>query len=330
MGAILCGNAALRNRWHAVARSNEVGGAPVRRTLLGEHVVLWRDGQHRVSALPDRCSHREAKLSLGAVKDGCIECPYHGWQFVADGTCTHVPSATPGVPVPPKAHLAAHRATEKFGLVWVCLGEPAAPLPDVAQDSDPSFRRINTDLEVWRTSATRMADNFLDITHFPFVHVGTFGRGQETTVPKVELGPLDGGFYGYAYEVFANNEDAGTVASGQSGGVVHRRMTSGFSLPFLCRSTIEYDTGLAHVLLLVSTPIDDVTSYFSFVVWRNDDFSVPADEVIVFDRAIGAEDKRMLETLDGVLPLDQTSLVSVQADKCSVEWRRQLAALVNG
>jgi len=52
--------------------------------------------------------------------------------------------------------------------------------------------------------------------------------------------------------------------------------------------------------------------------------------VIVFDRAIGAEDKRMLETLDGVLPLDQTSLVSVQADKCSVEWRRQLAALVNG
>ena len=107
-------------------------------------------------------------------------------------------------------------------------------------------------------------------------------------------------------------------------------MSSGFSLPFLCRSTIEYDTGLAHVLLLVSTPIDDVTSYFSFVVWRNDDFSVPADEVIVFDRAIGAEDKRMLETLDGVLPLDQTSLVSVQADKCSVEWRRQLAALVNG
>ncbi|NBP50015.1 MAG: Rieske (2Fe-2S) protein [Actinobacteria bacterium] len=158
VGAILCDNAALRNRWHAVARSNEVVGTPIRRTLLGTHVVLWRDAGHRVSALPDRCSHREAKLSLGTVKDGCIECPYHGWQFAADGTCTHVPSATPGVPVPPKAHLAPYRATEKFGLVWVCLGEPAAPLPDVAQDADPSFRRINTDLEVWRTSATRMAD----------------------------------------------------------------------------------------------------------------------------------------------------------------------------
>jgi hypothetical protein len=36
----------------------------------------------------------------------------------------------------------------------------------------------------------------------------------------------------------------------------------------------------------------------------------------------------MLERLSGVLPLDQTTLVSVQADKCSVEWRRQLADLL--
>ena len=43
-----------------------------------------------------------------------------------------------------------------------------------------------------------------------------------------------------------------------------------------------------------------------------------------FDKAIGAEDKRMLEQVDGVLPLDATALVSVQADKASVEWRRQL------
>ena len=91
------------------------------------------------------------------------------------------------------------------------------------------------------------------------------------------------------------------------------------------RSTIRYGTGLEHILLLLSTPIDDVTSYFTFVVWRNDDFSVSAEEIIRFDLAIGAEDKRMLELLDGVLPLDQTTLVSVQADKCAVEWRRRLA-----
>ena len=81
------------------------------------------------------------------------------------------------------------------------------------------------------------------------------------------------------------------------------------------RSTIHYGNGLQHVLLLLSTPIDDVTSLFTFVVWRNDDFKVSAEEVIRFDLAIGAEDKRMLEKVPGVLPLDQTTLVSVQADR---------------
>ena len=66
---------------------------------------------------------------------------------------------------------------------------------------------------------------------------------------------------------------------------------------------------------MLSTPIDDVTSYFTFVIWRNDDFSVSAEEVIRFDMAIGAEDKRMLERVPGMLTLDNTTLVSVQADK---------------
>jgi hypothetical protein len=119
------------------------------------------------------------------------------------------------------------------------------------------------------------------------------------------------------------------VASGQTEDRVHRVMTTGFSLPFTVRSTISYDTGLEHILLLLGAPIDDVTSYFTFVVWRNDDFSTPADEAIAMDMAIGAEDKAMLEKVRGVLPLDQTSLASVQADKCSVEWRRQLAEMLS-
>jgi phenylpropionate dioxygenase-like ring-hydroxylating dioxygenase large terminal subunit len=173
-----------------------------------------------------------------------------------------------------------------------------------------------------------MADNFLDITHFPFIHTGTFGIAQDTVVPRVELGELDHGWFGYAYEVRARNTAASSTTSGQTADVVERAMSSGFHLPFDVRSTIRYHTGLQHILLLLSTPIDDVTSLFTFVVWRNDDFTVPSDEVLRFDMAIGAEDKVMLERLDGVLPLDQTSLVSVQADRCGVEWRRRLVNLM--
>jgi phenylpropionate dioxygenase-like ring-hydroxylating dioxygenase large terminal subunit len=328
VNTVLCSSQAVIDSWHPVARSVDVAIEPCPVTLLDRRVVLWRSAAGTVVAAPDRCPHREAPLSAGSVKGGCLSCAYHGWTFGDGGRCVEVPSANHGVPPPPRAHLNVYECDERYGLVWVCIGTPRAPIPTIAQDSDPSFRRINTPVEVWATSTTRMVDNFLDMTHFPFVHTGTFGGAQDTKVPRFELLDLDDEFHGYRYEIIADNK-IGALVSGLQQSVVHRVMTTGFNLPFVVRSTIEYDTGLQHILLLLSTPIDDVTSYFTFVVWRNDDFSVSAEEIIRFDLAIGAEDKRMLEQLDGVLPLDQTTLVSVQADRCSVEWRRQLAALLN-
>lgn len=327
---MLCANEPLMHHWYPVARSFDVQGGPVPVTVLGRRLVLWRAAGGEVTAVPDRCPHREAPLSAGSVADGCLVCPYHGWTFDGSGRCVRIPSATEGTPVPPRARITPVFCQERYGLVWVCLAEPTGSIPAIEQDGLAEFRRINTPVEVWRTSATRMTDNFLDISHFPFVHLGTFGIAQETVVAKVELQQLDADWYGYRYEVNANNDALGSVVSEQRSDVVHRRMNTGFVLPFNVRSEIHYEHGLSHILLLLSTPIDDTTAYFTFVVWRNDDFSIPTDEVIRFDLAIGAEDRRMLEQLDGVLPLDQTTLVSVQADRCSVEWRRRLAALMYG
>jgi phenylpropionate dioxygenase-like ring-hydroxylating dioxygenase large terminal subunit len=328
---VLASSAALVDSWYAVARSVEItGGSAQAVTLLERDLVIWRGPDGEVVAAPDRCPHREAPLSLGVVDEGCLSCAYHGWTFGAEGRCVRVPSTGEMVPPPPRAHLTTVRTAERYGLVWVCLGVPRAPIPCIGQEDEPAFRRINTPVEVWRTSTTRMVDNFLDVSHFPYVHTGTFGRAQDTLVDTIEIEPLDDGYAGFRFEVLANNDGAANLASGQTDDVVERAMTTGFDLPFNVRSTIRYGTGLEHVLLLLSTPVDDVTSLFTFVVWRNDDFAISAEEVIRFDLAIGAEDKRMLELVPGMLPLDRTTLVSVQADRCSVEWRRRLLALIAG
>lgn len=326
---VFAGNPALRPYWYAVAASVDLAPGPLSVQLLGERLVIWRGKSGQLTAALDRCTHREAPLSAGEVVDGCVVCPYHGWTFGDGGTCVRVPSSSDGTPVPPKAHLQPIHVTDRYGLVWVCLGEPVAGIPEIVQESDPSFRRINNPVEVWHTSTMRMADNFVDISHFPWVHTGTFGRRQDTLVPKVELEELDEGFYGYRYEVTVNNPERAALISGSSSvPVITRQMSSGFQLPFTVRSTILYETGLQHILLLLSTPLDDVTSYFTFVVWRNDDFSVSAEDVIRFDRAIGAEDKAMLERIPGTMPLSMTGLASVQADRASVEWRRQFLRML--
>lgn len=321
-------NPVLTGYWYGVARSSDLSPGPVKARLLGRDYVVWRDTDGVLTAGPDRCPHREAPLSAGRVEDGCLVCPYHGFTFETAGKCVWVPSSPEGSKIPPKAHLPTVHVADRYGLVWLCPGEPVEGIPEMPFDDDESYRRINNDVEVWQTSATRMVDNFLDISHFPYVHVGTFGAGTETVVPKIDLEELPEGFYGYRYEVTVNNPDAAKSSSGAATATLTRKMSSGFVLPFVCRSTIRYETGLDHIIMLLSTPIDDVTSYFTFVVWRNDDFSTPADEIVAFDRAIGAEDKAMLEQLDGVLPFDLRETVSVQSDKPSVEWRRRFVELV--
>lgn len=323
------GSAAIRAAWHPVAESVDLDtGNSFAVTLLGDRLALWRGPDGAVVAVPDRCPHREAPLSAGSVERGILRCAYHGWSFGDGGRCVGIPSAGADAAVPAAAHLAAAHVEERYGLVWVCLAEPTGDIPVIAHEHDPAFRRINSGIKRWEVSAPRMVDNFCDVSHFPWVHRGTFGTAQSPEVPRIELGDLGDGWYGYRYEVDADNPAEAAIATGVSDEVVHRRMSTGFHLPLTVRSTIEYETGLEHVLLLCSTPVDDVTSLFTFVVWRNDDHSADPEATIAFDRAIGEEDRCMLERVDATMPLGRTDLANVRADRCSVEWRRRFAELV--
>lgn len=325
--------AALQDCWYPVAESRDLDlAADEHRALavrlLGKDYVVWRSGDGALVAAPDRCPHREAPLSIGSVTNGTLTCIYHGWGFGDQGLCTDVPSSGPGAAIPPTAHLPCVNVEERYGLIWMCPGTPLLPVVEMPWEDDAAFRRINTGIEPWSVSAVRMVDNFMDVSHFPYVHIGTFGAAQDGLVAKVDLHDLDDQFFGYAYEVDASNPEEAQAISGSTDDVVHRQMSTGFHLPFLVRSTIKYEDGLEHILLLSSTPVDDTQSLFTFVVWRNDDHTLDPEETIAFDRAIGAEDKLMLEQIPGTLPLDRVGLANVQSDKPSVEWRRRFAELI--
>jgi len=326
--AIFSTNPALRNYWYAVATDFEVTAGPVARTILDEPIVIYRDSQGQTVAAPDRCPHRQAPLSAGSVSGGVLTCCYHGWQFGVDGACINIPSASADAPIPRKAHLQCYASKVVHGLVWVCLGEPCAEIPDIPQEHLDNFRRINNPVQHWSVSATRMTDNFLDIAHFPWVHLGTFGNNQRTEVDHINLQDLSAGFYGYEYSVVAENPPEASLTSGQQTDDVEREMSTGFSLPFTVRSTIAYASGMHHILLLLTTPIDDTNSYFTFVIWRNDDFRISAEDLAAFDRAIGGEDKVMLEKIPGVLPLTNGVLASTAADKASTAWRLQFTRML--
>jgi len=65
--------------WYVAAWDCElIDGKLLARTLLGEHVLLYRGDSGEVIALNNRCPHRGALLSEGRREGDSVRCMYHG------------------------------------------------------------------------------------------------------------------------------------------------------------------------------------------------------------------------------------------------------------
>ena len=203
----------LRNYWHPIGTTNDVTSSPRRFTLLGEHIVAFRH-EGGISAFKDVCIHRGTALSGGTVIEGRITCPYHGWEYDHNGVCVKIPSLPPGQSIPRKARVIPYRAVERYGLVWLALAEPEAPIPVWPDDAwdNTSYRCFMAYRGTWTTSAGRAVENFMDFSHFPFVHTGILGSLDQTVIdPVLAPEPVETD-YGLAYTY--EQVDPGDLYSG--------------------------------------------------------------------------------------------------------------------
>lgn len=158
--------------WYAIAEAKSVGRKrPVALERLGRRFVLWRDAAGEVACLPAACPHRGADLSLGRVRAGEIECPYHGFRFAGSGECTAVPCEGKDARIPAGLNARAPIVRERHGLIWMWegAGEPVGEPPWVADAPEPG-RRNATWEEDWAICFTRVMEGMQDLHHFPFAH----------------------------------------------------------------------------------------------------------------------------------------------------------------
>lgn len=164
----------LVNDWHVVAYLADLPeGKPVGARLLEEDLVLWRVGA-RVHAWRDLCIHRGTRLSLGRVEGERLICAYHGWTYDEGGQCVRYPAHPEQTPAA-RAHAKVYQTRMAYGWVWVCLGTPEREVPVFPEWEDASFRKVHCGPYTYQASGPRAVENFLDVTHFPFVHGGYLG-----------------------------------------------------------------------------------------------------------------------------------------------------------
>src|SRR5262245_58901972 len=112
----------LRRFWYPVMPVAAIEQGPQPFTLLGQPIVLWRDGEGYPVALADRCPHRSARLSKGWVDGNALVCPYHGWSYDRAGACVRVPQR-PDATGMKGAVVPNFSCAVRYGHLWVALEE---------------------------------------------------------------------------------------------------------------------------------------------------------------------------------------------------------------
>lgn len=226
------------------------------------------------------------------------------------------------------------QVTEHVGLVWVAPEPPVADLLEVPEFDDGAFVPGWLPTLRTRTPVGLLADNFLDLAHFPFVHAATFGAEDEPEVAPYDVVPERGGF-GVEYEHDYRNVEDPAVALGLRPLVQRRRVSYRFRLPFQLRLRLDHlDSGGTTVILFHLQPEDlDASRIWSLVLRRDDsdgDSAEPRDmdATVAYELAVVREDLALSEQfLVAGLPLDPRAEMHIRPDASGLALRSCLRAL---
>jgi len=257
--------------WYAACRGEELRDAPLSRMIFDVPVVLFRDASGRAAVLLDRCAHRNAPLSHGAVDAaGHLACPYHGWRYDGGGACREVPGLLDGSDNNGRS-VPAFATIEQDGFVWMwgrADTEPVGLPVRIPHIDDDDYVTILREYDVECTLHAAL-ENALDVPHTAFVHRGDF-RGKGSREIEAVRRRIPGGI-----EVeYVGEPPLSGPATDDDGRPLVSQHWDRFFLPGVAQ--VEYRTGGDRHLVstLPHTPVGDFRTRF----WLVSCWKIPHDK----------------------------------------------------
>lgn len=326
---------ALRHFWHPVCYSSDLeADKPRGVTLLGVKLVVARLGND-VAAMHDRCPHKGAALSLGQILDCRLECPYHGWQFDADGNCVRIPAREEATSVMNRK-VRTFLATESAGMIWVCLSNtPKFDPPGFPELNDPKYRVLQGPAYDWKTSTPRRLENFVDFAHFAFVHDGTIGSRENPRVEAVKVWREGNVMRFDRGGVKEPGDPKKKKMMGIDDDWIEPTNVYHVTMPHTVHLKRLFPNNNHYVLFMAASPVDATTTRSFW--WQARNFGKESEHdafFMDFEAQVLAEDKDIIESqtpvqMDLVGELARQEMPVRHADIVSVEYRRWLNDLTS-
>jgi phenylpropionate dioxygenase-like ring-hydroxylating dioxygenase large terminal subunit len=226
---------------------------------------------------------------------------------------------------------AAWGVRERLGLIWLAPSEPVDVSLEFPEDGDRAFVPGWLPPERSTGPAGLLADNFLDVAHFPFVHAATFGAADEKEVPAYDVVHEPGGFTS-VQEQWCDNPQDPLVATGERPLRQRRRATYVYRAPFQLRLRLEFlESGAVTTILFVLQPedADSTRIYTCLLLHAGPGQPLPSPELVAQEvafeqRVLGEDLDLQAEMLSTGLPLVMRDELHVRSDRLGVALRRSL------
>ncbi len=311
----------LINDWHPIASVAQLNVNPILAVrLLAEDLVVWtHKGEY--FAWRDLCMHRGARLSPGKIVNDCLACPYHGWHYNTEGKCVHIPTHPEQIP-PEKAVVKTYLIKERYGLLWVCLGEPSNDIPPFPEWSNPDMGKgVCGPYEHIKANGPRLIENYLDAAHFPFVHEGVLGDPNKPVLGDFSVRTSEAGVASDPIRIYQPDPYGGVSGEVTYTYHAYRPLTAHFT---------KHMPSATNGMMLAVTPHDELDSSAWFVVATT---ALKDSATLVKDyepriRAIFEEDREVVEgQRPELLPLDLQEELHLKSDRVAIAYRKWLKEL---
>ncbi len=265
----------MRRYWQPVLASRNVTARPREVRILGEDLIVFRDGEGRPGLLYPRCMHRGTSLLWGHVEPDGIRCCYHGWKFDVEGNCIEQPCEPNPTARRPEHRQPWYPVRERYGLVWAYMGPPdrmpELPRFDAMEPLEESedYMAFDNSLgshgdfngpEVVPYSWLHMNDNVMDPFHVQVLHTtfsGTQFVREFEVMPKVEFNEIEGGVIYQAHRDLEDGRHVNRVSTWMMPNVMFvpdvamragRPSSIGFSVPV--------DDTHSRILMALRVPVE--------------------------------------------------------------------------
>jgi phenylpropionate dioxygenase-like ring-hydroxylating dioxygenase large terminal subunit len=226
------------------------------------------------------------------------------------------PDQTP----PTKAKVKTYQVQERYGWLWVCMGEPKHDIPYFAEWEDDSYRKIFCGPYAYNASGPRAVENFLDVAHFPFVHEGYLGDRDHTEISDYEVVTDETGITAKDIKIWQPDPDGTGIGKDVTYTYrVYRPLTVYF---------VKTTAGPSFAIYFSVTPVEETKCLGWMCMVMNYGHEIPEEQLRAFQDEVTGQDIPIVESQRPErLPLDLQAELHLRCDRTSIAYRKWLNEL---